>query len=76
MNQAGLPPVVLDPNILSKRVETSPTTTQFGLACAQIMPRLPRAHLQQAELFQMSCGKCRRGSSLDGFLRDISDVEL
>ena len=33
LNQAGLPPVVLDPNILSKGVETGPTATQFGL-CA------------------------------------------
>ena len=57
LNQAGLPPVVLGPNILSKGIETGPTATQFGLACAQTMPRLPGAHLQQAELFQMSCGK-------------------
>ena len=57
LNQAGLPLVVLGPNILSKGVETGPTATQFGLACAQTMPRLPGAHLQQAELFQMSCGK-------------------
>ena len=34
LNQAGLPPVVLDPNILSKGVETGPTATQFGPACA------------------------------------------
>ena len=33
LNQAGLPPVVLGPNILSKGVETGPTATQFGL-CA------------------------------------------
>ena len=57
LNQAGLPPVVLGPNILSKGVETGPTTTQFGLACAQTMPRLLGARLQQAELFQMSYGK-------------------
>ena len=57
LNQAGLPPVVLGPNILSKRVETGPTATQFDPACAQTMPCLPRAHLQQAKLFQMSCGK-------------------
>ena len=49
--------MVLSPNILSKGVETGPTATQFDLTCAQTMPRLPGAHLQQAELFQMSCGK-------------------
>ena len=27
LNWVGLPPVVLDPNILSKRVETGPTAT-------------------------------------------------
>ena len=57
LNRAGLPPAVLDPNILSKGVETGPTATQFGLACAQTMPRLPRAHLRRAELFQMGCGR-------------------
>ena len=57
LNQAGLPPVVLGLNILSKGVETGPTATQFGPACAQTMPHLTGAHLQQAELFQMSCGK-------------------
>ena len=30
LNWAGLPPVVLGPNILSKGVETGPTATQFG----------------------------------------------
>ena len=42
-------PVVLGPNILSKGVETGPTATQFGPACAQTMPRLPGTHLRQAE---------------------------
>ena len=37
---AGLPPAVLGPNVLSKGVRTGPTTTHFGSACAQIMPRL------------------------------------
>ena len=46
---AGLPPAVLGPSILSKRVETSPTATQFGPACAQTMSRLPRARLWRAE---------------------------
>ena len=41
---------------MSKGVETGPIATQFGSACAQTMPRLPRTRLRQAELFQMSCG--------------------
>ena len=57
LNQAGLPPAVLGPNILSKGVETSPTTIQFDPACAQTMPRLPGARLRRAELFQMSRGR-------------------
>ena len=57
LNWAGLPPAVLGPNILSKEVETDPTTTQFGPACVQIMPRLPGARLRRAELFQMSYGR-------------------
>ena len=48
---AGLPLVVLDPNVLSKRVETGPTETQIGPACVQVMPRLPGACLRQAGLF-------------------------
>ena len=48
---ADLPPAVIDPSVLSKEVETGPTRTQLGLACAQIIPRLPGACLQQAELF-------------------------
>ena len=46
---AGLPPAILGPSILSKGVETGPTATQFGLACAQTMSRLPGARLRQAE---------------------------
>ena len=42
-------PAVLGPNILSKGVETGPTATQFGSACAQTMSRLPGARLRQAE---------------------------
>ena len=38
---AGLPPAVLGLNVLSKGVEIGSTTTHFGPACAQIMPRLP-----------------------------------
>ena len=57
LNRVGLPPTVLGPNILSKRVKTGPTATQFGSACAQIVPRLPGARLWQAELFQMSYGR-------------------
>ena len=47
----GLPLTVLGPNVLSKGVETGLTGIQIDSACAQIMPRLPRACLQQAELF-------------------------
>ena len=56
-NQAGLPPTVLGPNIMSKGVETGPIATQFGPTYAQIMPRLPGACLWRAELFQVSCGR-------------------
>ena len=38
---ADLPFAVLDPSVLSKGVETSPTGTQLGPACVQIIPRLP-----------------------------------
>ena len=48
---AALPPTVLGPSVLSKGVETGLTGTQIGPACAQTMPRLPGACLQQAELF-------------------------
>ena len=48
-----LSPVVLSPSVLSKGVETGPTETQIGPACAQTMPRLPGACLRQAE-----CGAC------------------
>ena len=57
LNRVGLPHVVLGPNILSKGVETGPTATQFGPACAQTMPRLLGVYLRWAELFQMSCGR-------------------
>ena len=48
---ARLPPVILDLSVLSKGVETGPTRTQIGPACAQIMPCLLGACLQQVELF-------------------------
>ena len=48
---AGLPPAVLGPNILSKRVEIGLTATQFGPACAQTMSRLSRACLRRTKLF-------------------------
>ena len=54
---AGLPAVVLGPNILSMGVETGPTATQFDPACVQTMPRLLGAHLRWAELFQMGYGR-------------------
>jgi len=47
LNRVGLPPAVLGLNILSKGVKTGPTVTQFGPACAQIMPYLPGARLRQ-----------------------------
>ena len=52
LNRAGLPPAVLGPNILSKGVEIGPTAIQFGLACAQTMSRLPRAHLRRQNCFR------------------------
>ena len=33
--------MVLSPSYPSKGVETDPTTTYFGSACTQTMPRLP-----------------------------------
>ena len=36
----------IGPEYLSKGVETGLTATQFGSACAQTMPRLPRARLR------------------------------
>ena len=57
---AGLPTAILDPSVLSKRVETGPTVTHFGPACAQTMPHLPRTSFTcpwQAELLQMNHGK-------------------
>ena len=46
-----LPPAILGPSVLSKGVETGPTETQLGSACVRTIPRLPRAYLQQVELF-------------------------
>ena len=48
---ADLSPTILDPSVLSKGVETGPTRTQLGLACAQIISHLSGAYLRQAELF-------------------------
>ena len=48
---AGLLSAILSPSVLSKGVEIGPIGTQIGPACAQIMHRLSRACLQQAELF-------------------------
>ena len=55
---AGLPPAILGPNILSKRVEIGPTVILFGSVCVQIIPRLSGACLRRVELFQMS--RCRQ----------------
>ena len=61
---AGLPLAVLGPNILSKGVETGPTATQFGSACAQMLSPSPREDaakwayplfLPQKELFSSFC---------------------
>ena len=56
-SSVGLLSTALDPSFLDKGVGTGPAATQFGLACAQIMPGLPRACLRQAKLFQTSCGR-------------------
>ena len=48
---ARLPSTILDPSVLCKGIETSPTGTQIGLACVQTMPHLPGACLRQEELF-------------------------
>ena len=54
---AGLPSAIMGPSILGKGVETSPAATQFGLACAQTIPRLPGVCLRQAELLPISYGR-------------------
>ena len=46
---AGLPPAVLGSSILSKGVETGSTATQFGLACAQTISRLPGTRLRRVK---------------------------
>ena len=56
-SSVGLLPAALGPSFLDKGVGTSPTATQFGLACAQTMPGLPGTCLRQTELFQISCGR-------------------
>ena len=42
MRWAGLPAAVVGPSILSKEVETGPTGTQLGPACAQTLSPSPR----------------------------------
>ena len=42
---------VLGSSVLNKGVETSPTKTQLGPACAQTIHCLTKACLQQAKLF-------------------------
>ena len=54
---AGLTPVVLGQNVLSKGVEIDPTGTQLGPACVQTISRLPRAYLRQTKLFRMGYDK-------------------
>ena len=84
---AGLLPVVLGPNFLSKGVETDSTVTQFGPACAQTLSPSPREEaakwayplfLSQKELFSSFC--CRIDfsvSAVASFYRriDVSAVE-
>ena len=53
----GLLLAALGPSFLDKGVETGPTATQVGSACAQTKPGLPRMCLWQVELFQISCGR-------------------
>ena len=55
-SSVGLLLTTLDPSFLDKGVGTGPTA-QFGPACAQTVPGLPRTCLRQAELFQTSCGR-------------------
>ena len=61
---ARLPPAVLGPSILSTGVETGPTATQFGLAYAQTMLRLPGARLRRAKRGACPMFYCRRNFSL------------
>ena len=84
---AGLLPAVLGPNFLSKGVETGPTATQFGPACAQRLSPSPRKEaakwayplfLLQKKLFSSFC--CRIDFfvfSIASFYRriDVSAVE-
>ena len=56
-SSVGLLITALRLNFLDKRVGTGPVATQFDLACAQTMPGLLGTCLQQAELFQTSCGR-------------------
>ena len=64
LHWAGLPPAVLGLNFMSKKVETGPTATQFGPACAQTLSPSPREEatkwayplfLPQKELFSSFC---------------------
>ena len=57
MRWARLPSAVMGPSVLGKGVKTSPATAQPRLICAQTMPCLPGACLQQAKLFQRSHGR-------------------
>ena len=56
-SSVGLLPAALGPSFLDKGVGTGLAATQVGPDCAQTRQRLPRMCLQQAELFQTSCGR-------------------
>ena len=66
----GLPPAVLGLSILSKGVETSPTATQFGPACAQTMHRLSGARLRRAERGACPPVSATEGTFLQFLLQD------
>ena len=53
----GLLPTALGPSFLDKGTGIGPAATQVGPACAQTKLGLPGTYLQQAELFQASCGR-------------------
>ena len=46
VNSVGLLPTALGPSFLGKEVRTGPTATQFGPACVQTMPYLPKTCLR------------------------------
>ena len=53
----GLFPTALGPSFLDKGARIGPAATQVGSTCAQTKPGSLVTYLQQAELFQASCGR-------------------